>query len=156
MDTQPPSQLTCYQPPHSCYGHQSSCPARHWGCSLRWPQVVLLQIGRTTHNTGAWQLEAPKGALGVAMLCGLPGLCARVAVLLSEYMGGGGGVNLPCAEVPKNNLQQSNVQLACQACFQQFKENRNCELVAGTKLKLVSKASTRDHPFYCLATDRIQ
>ena len=31
-----------------------------------------------------------------------------------------GAINSPCAEVPGNNMQ-SNVQLACQACFQQFK-----------------------------------
>ena len=28
---------------------------------------------------------------------------------------------------------QSKVQLACQACFQQFKRNRNCELTTYTK-----------------------
>ena len=34
---------------------------------------------------------------------------------------------------------KSNVQLACQACFQQFKRNRNCELDADTKPNMVSK-----------------
>ena len=63
-------------------------------------------------------------------------------------VGGGGGpggaiwgaINSPCAEV-HGNYMQSNVQLACQACFQQFKQNQNCELAADTKPNMVRKTS---------------
>ena len=47
----------------------------------------------------------------------------------------------------KPKLTQSNIQLACQAGFQQFNGNRNCQLTAGTKPNVVSEASMRDHPF---------
>ena len=44
----------------------------------------------------------------------------------------GRAVNPSWVEVPGSNMQ-GNVQLACQACFQQFKTNQNCELATGTK-----------------------
>ena len=52
----------------------------------------------------------------------------------------------PLPPVSGNNIQ-SSVQLACQACFQQFKRNQKPCDSSGTTPHLVSKASAREEPF---------
>uniref|UniRef100_A0A7S4CUU0 Uncharacterized protein n=1 Tax=Eutreptiella gymnastica TaxID=73025 RepID=A0A7S4CUU0_9EUGL len=69
--------------------------------------------------------------------CGIPRIVPFIPLYLAQ-----GKQSIPsCAEVPSSNMQ-SNVPLACQACFQQFKRNRNGELATGTKRNMVRQAQT--------------
>ena len=74
------------------------------------------------------------------------GLCVGNRCHVGRLKGAAGASKLSVQyglfpEEPGNNLQ-SNVQLACHACYQQFKRNRNCELAADTKPNMISRAST--------------